>query len=79
MTLDCADLCLATARLTSRALDEDSDVLRMVLQACARVCASCADECRSFADELEHCRICAEVCERAMNACHDLHASLGAS
>lgn len=76
---DCADLCAATARIASRALDEDTDVLRMLVQLCARVCASCAAECRAHADAFEPCRICAEVCERCENACHDLFSSLGAS
>jgi hypothetical protein len=76
---DCADLCAATARLAARALDEDTDVLRVLVHLCARVCAACAAECRAHADVYEHCRVCAEVCERCASACHDLFASLGAS
>ena len=41
LCLDCADICTATARVTSRQTDYDANVNRPLLEACAAICRSC--------------------------------------
>lgn len=70
--MDCADICAATARVLSRHTGYDANISRALLSACAQACASCRDECARHADHHEHCRICADVCDRCERACHEL-------
>lgn len=74
---DCADICDVTARILSRHTGYDANITRAVLEACATVCRSCGDECRRHASMHEHCRVCAQACERCEAACRDLLGSLG--
>ena len=78
LDLDCADVCAATARLLSRRLDGDAKLLRSMVEACARACATCGAECHQHAEHHEHCRVCAEACRRCEQACEDLRSSIGA-
>ena len=75
--MDCADICAATARVLSRHTGYDANISRTLLTACAQACASCRDECVLHADHHEHCRICAEVCDRCERACHELLQAMG--
>ena len=68
---DCTDVCTATAAVISRPADYDADVARPLLQACAAICKSCGDECERHA-HMQHCRICAEACQRCERACREL-------
>ncbi len=72
LCLDCADVCTATARVTSRQTDYDASVTKALLEACAITCSSCGDECERHAQMHEHCRVCAEACRRCEQACRDL-------
>ena len=72
LCLDCADICIATARVTSRQTDYDASVTRPLLEACAAICRSCGDECERHARMHEHCRVCAEACRRCERACREL-------
>jgi uncharacterized membrane protein len=72
LCLDCADVCTATAAVTSRPADYDANVTRPLLQACIAICRSCGDECERHAAMHEHCRVCAEACRRCEQACRDL-------
>jgi hypothetical protein len=74
--LDCADMCTATARILSRSgtpVDARPEGIGIyaLLDACAQVCRSCADECADHAEHHEHCRICAQACRLAEQACWD--------
>ena len=71
LCLDCVDVCTATAAVISRPADYDADVARPLLQACAAICKSCGDECERHA-HMQHCRICAEACQRCERACREL-------
>jgi len=73
LNLHCADLCDTTGRLISR--QENPDLARAILQACALACRLCAEECERHTD-MEHCRICAAACRRCQEACEQLLASL---
>jgi hypothetical protein len=70
--MDCADICTATARVLSRHTGYDANISRTLLSACAQACASCRDQCAQHGAEHDHCRICAEVCDRCERACNDL-------
>jgi Domain of Unknown Function (DUF326) len=76
LNLDCADVCVATARVASRQTEYDANVTRPLLEACASACKSCGDECERHARRHEHCRICAEACRRCERACRDLLAAM---
>jgi hypothetical protein len=69
MNLDCADLCVVTARFLARSAGGDAKLLRAVVEACARACAYCDAECLLHADEHDHCRLCAESCRYCAEAC----------
>ena len=69
LNLDCADLCLAAGKLSTRRTGTDEALIILALQACAQACMLCADECERHAEEHEHCRICAEHCRRCEQAC----------
>jgi len=71
LCLDCVDVCTATAAVISRPADYDADVTRPLLQACVAICKSCGDECERHA-HMQHCRICAEACQRCERACREL-------
>lgn len=75
LDLDCADLCLTTARVLARILDADMELVRPLVSACARACSTCAEACEAHAEQHEHCRICAEECRRCEKSCRALLAS----
>ena len=72
LCLDCADICTATAGVTSRQTEYHADVNRPLLEACVAICRSCGDECERHARMHEHCRVCAEACRRCEQACREL-------
>jgi hypothetical protein len=65
--LDCADICAATAKLAVRRTGQDIEVLRIALEACARICELCREECERH--EHDHCRLCAAMCRECTNDC----------
>jgi hypothetical protein len=76
LCLDCADVCTATVRVTSRQTEYDPNVTRPLLDACAVICKSCGDECERHGQVHKHCRACAEACRRCEQACRELLASM---
>lgn len=74
--LDCADICATTARVLSRHTGYDANISRTMLEACMMANRSCGDECSSHADAHEHCRVCADACRAAEQACRDLLAAM---
>lgn len=72
LCLECADVCTATVRVVSRPGECDGKVTRPLLEACIASCRSCGDECERHAQMHEHCRVCAEACQRCEGACRDL-------
>ena len=76
LCLDCADICAATARVTSRLTEYDANVIRPLLLACVAICKSCGDECEQHAGMHEHCRVCAEACRRCEQVCQELLGAL---
>lgn len=76
LNLDCADVTATTGRLIARPGEQDQQVLRAQLDACAAACRACADECDRHASKMEHCRICAESCRACADACDRMKAAL---
>ena len=76
LCLDCADVCAATAAVTTRQTEYDGNVTRPLLEVCAATCKSCSDECERHAQMHEHCRVCAEACRRCERACRQLVAAM---
>jgi hypothetical protein len=72
LCLDCADICIVTARVASRQTAYDATVTRPLLQACVAACKSCGDECERHAQMHAHCRVCGEACRRCEQACREL-------
>jgi hypothetical protein len=60
----------------SRHTDDDVNVTRSVLEACATTSRACGDECHRHAEHHAHCRVCEEICRRCEQACRELLASL---
>jgi hypothetical protein len=69
LNLDCADVCAATAALSSRRTGSNEATIRAMIEVCADTCRMCAEECGRHARQHEHCRICAETCRRCEAAC----------
>src|SRR5688572_11590241 len=70
--LDCADICGVTGRILSRQLESDAQVLRAQLEACVRSVAAWGAECRHHASKHEHCKVCAEACQRCEDTCRKM-------
>jgi hypothetical protein len=66
---DCADTCETLGRLVSRRNGLNRDVLRGVVEVCARACDRCAEECERLAARHRHCAICSEACRRCAAQC----------
>jgi Domain of Unknown Function (DUF326) len=75
LCLDCAEICTATAGVTSRLVNYDPAILRPLLESCLAICRSCGDECERHA-AMPHCRVCAQACRRCEQACRELLAAL---
>ena len=73
--LDCSDVCEATGKLAVRRAGANEQVLREMLELCARVCDACAAECDRH--EHEHCKLCAQMCRECAEDCRNAAASLG--
>src|SRR3954466_2630276 len=65
--LDCADVCEAAGTLGVRRTGSNEQVLREMLELCARVCDACAAECEKH--EHEHCKLCAQMCRECAADC----------
>ena len=76
LDLNCADVCQATLRVLTRAVEFDAEVARAMIGACLVVCRKCGAECRLHGGTYEHCRVCAEACQRCEEACAGLLKSL---
>jgi hypothetical protein len=76
LCLDCADVCTATSRVTSRQTAYEKGFARPLLEACAGICARCGDECQRHAQMHPHCAVCEQACRRCEQACRDLLARM---
>jgi hypothetical protein len=60
-------VCEATGKLSVRRTGENAQVLREMLELCARVCEACATECEKH--DHEHCKLCAIMCRECAADC----------
>ncbi|MXO65700.1 four-helix bundle copper-binding protein [Altericroceibacterium endophyticum] len=65
--LDCADICMATARLAVRNSIENVDVMRAQLEMCILACERCATQCEKH--DSGHCALCAKMCRECAADC----------
>ncbi|MFC0528758.1 four-helix bundle copper-binding protein [Phytohabitans kaempferiae] len=77
LNLNCADLCTTTGNMLSRPTGFDAVVALRTVQACTAALGACAMECERHSAMHEHCRVCAEACRRAEQACQQLLGALG--
>jgi hypothetical protein len=75
MCLDCADICEAACRIALRRTGENVQVIREMLELCARVCDLCAAECEKH--DHEHCKLCAQMCRECAEDCRKADLSIG--
>ncbi len=78
LNLDCADICETTARVLTRQTDQDPQLMRIQVEACATACRLCAQECEKHADMHQHCKICALSCRNCEQMCRQLLTALPA-
>jgi hypothetical protein len=74
-----ADVCNVAARVLARAGGYDVPVLRNLLEAAAKACATCGEICDQHADVHKHCRVCEEACRRAEQGVQQLLVNLAAA
>lgn len=68
---DCADICLATARVLGRRTASERTAIGPLLVACAEACDLCAEACA--AHNHSHCQACAAVCQTCAQSCRDAY------
>jgi hypothetical protein len=72
LELDCADVCLATARVLARQSETPNEIMRAQLHVCVVACDACAETCADHAERNAHCRRCAEACRHCQERCNFL-------
>jgi hypothetical protein len=78
-SLDCADVCAATARVLSRDSAGRMDLVVSLLRACLTACQACGVTCESAAgDGPDHVGACRAACAQCADACRQLLTHLGA-
>jgi hypothetical protein len=76
LCLDCADTCDAAANIALRQTGMNDQIVREMLELCARTCDECAAECEKH--RYEHCKLCAQICRECAEDCRKAAASIGA-
>jgi len=69
---DCADICLATARIVSQLTHTDKELVVALLRTCAHACRLCAEECAKHAKMMPNCDIRSQACLHCASACEYL-------
>ena len=73
-----ADVADVAARALARTGGYDVPVVRNLLEAAAKACATAGEICGTHADVHKHCRLCAEACRRAEQAVQQLLVAMAA-
>jgi hypothetical protein len=68
LCLDCADICLLTAKWISRNSQRSESLCRF----CAEICDQCAALCERHAPQHALCGPCAEECRRCADLCREM-------
>ncbi|MBX9582978.1 MAG: four-helix bundle copper-binding protein [Gemmataceae bacterium] len=72
VSLDCAELCAAAARLTAR----HSPLSAAACDACAKACDMCAAECDKF-QNMPEMKACADKCRECAKSCREMVKMMG--
>ena len=75
LCVDCADICDAASNIGLRQTGENGQILREMLELCARACDECAAECERH--DHEHCKLCAQMCRECATDCRRAAESVG--
>jgi hypothetical protein len=67
--LDCSDLCMATARMLSRQIEQSRELMVSQIDVCRIACLTCSQECLLHAEIYEQCRLCGDACLQCDIAC----------
>jgi hypothetical protein len=70
LSLECAEICGATARLVLRHSAAPASALPAQLDVCLMACQACADHCELHGTDLGHCAICADTCRECQEKCN---------
>lgn len=76
--LDTADVAGVTARVLART-GPTVQGTRGLVDAAARILSECTNVCGEHAEHHRHCRICAEACDRALQAIAGLQTKVAAA
>jgi hypothetical protein len=68
-SLECAEVCAATARQVIQSEEQKSIALFEQLKQCIEVCKECIEECQVHSVRHEHCMICTKCCEHCIRLC----------
>jgi hypothetical protein len=71
LSLDCADVCGAAARVATRRTGANAPVVIGLLMLAEALSRDCAAECDLYAERLAACRHAAAACRHAADACLD--------
>jgi hypothetical protein len=74
LCVDCADICDAACNVALRQSGENDQVVRELLELCARACDACAAEC--VKNEHEPWRLCAPMCRECAEDCRNAAAAV---
>ena len=69
LNLDCADICAAAGSVATRRTGSNEEVIQSMLRAAISSTERCGSMCGEHASMMDHCRICAESCRAAREAC----------
>lgn len=69
LNLDCADICSAAEQILTRRTESDPDLHRGLLETAVLYTQACARECDRHGERHGHCRMCADRCRLAEDAC----------
>jgi hypothetical protein len=75
LNLDCADICESAARVLSRQLEPEMQLVDRLISLLSMACRLCAEEC-AWHEKIPPCRLCAEACRRCEQACESLQQAM---
>jgi hypothetical protein len=70
-SLDCADVCRATANVLLRRTEGADTLWELQLQACVTALRSSIEACAEHARSCQHCTVSADVCHAGVEVCLD--------
>jgi hypothetical protein len=72
LNLECADICAATGNLLLKSSSGEWGIVTKQLETCELAARFCREECARHSSMHEHCRLCADMCNRCAVSCRKL-------